>query len=64
MKMCESSVYVLKEGKEELVLESLDLLENKGGQIKMVSMYGEERTIKAKVKSLSLVNHKIILEPR
>jgi predicted RNA-binding protein len=64
MKMCESSVYVLKDGKEELVLESLDLLENKGGQIKMVSMYGEERTIKAKVKSLSLVNHKIILEPR
>jgi predicted RNA-binding protein len=64
MKMCESSVYVLKEGKEELVLESLDLLENKGGQIKMVSMYGEERIIKAKVKSLSLVDHKIILEPR
>ena len=63
MKMCESSVYVLKDGKEELVLESLDLLETKGGQIKMVSIYGEERTIKAKVKSLSLVDHKIILEP-
>ena len=62
MKMCESSVYVLKDGKEELVLESLDLLETKGGQIKMVSIYGEERTIKAKVKSLSLVDHKIILE--
>ena len=64
MKMCESAVYVLEDGKEELVLESLDLLENKGGQIKMVSMYGEEKTIKAKVKSLSLVDHKIILEPR
>jgi predicted RNA-binding protein len=64
MKMCESAVYVLKDGKEELFLESLDLLENKDGQIKMVSIYGEERTIKAKVKLLSLVDHKIVLEPR
>jgi predicted RNA-binding protein len=64
MKMCESAVYVLKDGKEELFLESLDLLENKDGQIKMVSIYGEERTIRAKVKLLSLVDHKIILEPR
>ncbi len=61
--MCESTAYILKDGKEELVLESVDVLENQEGQVKLVSMFGEEETIKARVKTLSLVDHKIILEP-
>jgi len=63
MKMCESSVYILKDGKEELVLESVDLLENRQGEIMLVNMFGEQKTLKAKVKTLSLVEHKIIMEP-
>jgi len=61
--MCESSAYVLKDGKEELVLESVDLLENKEGEIMLINMFGEHKTVKGKVKSLSLVEHKIIMEP-
>ena len=61
--MCESTAYILKDGKEELVLESVDVLENQLGQVKLINMFGEEETIEAKVKSLSLVDHKIILEP-
>ena len=61
--MCESTAYILKDGKEELVLESVDVLENQEGHVKLISMFGEEETIKAKVKTLSLVDHKIILEP-
>ena len=61
--MCESSAYVLKDGKEELVLEGVDLLENKKGEIILINMFGEQKTVKAKVKALSLVDHKIILEP-
>ena len=61
--MCESAAYFLKDGEEELVLESIDLLENKEGQLKMVNIFGEERAISAKVRILSLVDHKIILEP-
>ncbi len=61
--MCESNVYILKNGREELVLEGVDVLENQEGQVKLVSMFGEEEKIKARVKNLSLVDHKIILEP-
>jgi predicted RNA-binding protein len=63
MKMCESTAYILKDGKEELVLESVDVLENQEGRVKLINIFGEEETIEAKVKSLSLVDHKIILEP-
>ncbi|MBW1851645.1 MAG: CooT family nickel-binding protein [Deltaproteobacteria bacterium] len=61
--MCESTVYVLKEGKAEPIVEDVDVLEYNEGQIRMVSVFGEERIIKARVKVLSLVDHKIILEP-
>lgn len=61
--MCESTAYILKDGKEELVLESVDVLENQEGHVKLINMFGEEETIEAQVKTLSLVDHKIILVP-
>jgi len=61
--MCESTAYILKDGKEELLLESVDVLENIDGHVKLISMFGEEEVVRARVKTLSLVDHKIILEP-
>ena len=61
--MCESTAYLLKEGKEEKVLENVDFLENGEEQVKLVDLFGEEKIVKARVKTLSLVDHKIILEP-
>jgi predicted RNA-binding protein len=61
--MCESAVYVLRDGQEELLLEGVDFLENKDDQVRMVTLFGEEKTIRARVKVLSLVDHRIILEP-
>lgn len=61
--MCEATAYVLREGKEEPVFEGIDFLENKEGEIRLLNLFGEERRIKARVKSLSLVDHKIVLDP-
>jgi predicted RNA-binding protein len=61
--MCESTAYILKDGAEEPIFESVDYLEELDGQIKMVNLFGEEHIIKARIKTLSLVDHKIILEP-
>ncbi len=61
--MCEAAAYLLRDGQEKLLLESIDVLESEEGQIKLVNIFGEQKKIKAKVKALSLVNHKIILEP-
>ncbi len=60
--MCESTAYILRDGTEELVFESVDHLEETDGQVKMVNLFGEEHVIKARIKALSLVDHKIILE--
>ncbi len=61
--MCEAAVYLLKDGQEELLLESVDQLETGNGEVKMVNIFGEQKEIRAKIKLLSLVDHKIILEP-
>ena len=61
--MCEASAYLVKGGQEELLLESIDLLECKEGQVTLTNLFGEQKAIEGKIKSLSLVNHKIILEP-
>ena len=60
--MCEASAYLIKDGQEELLLESVDILENNDGDIRMVNLFGEQKLIKGRIKSLSLVDHKILLE--
>ncbi|MCD6320410.1 MAG: CooT family nickel-binding protein [Candidatus Desulfofervidaceae bacterium] len=60
--MCEASAYLIKDGKEELFLESVDLIEPEGDKLKLVNIFGEQKIIKAKIKRMSLVNHKILLE--
>jgi predicted RNA-binding protein len=61
--MCESTAYIIKDGREEPVLESVDLLEESGENVRLTNLFGEEKTLRARVKTLSLVDHKIILEP-
>ncbi len=61
--MCEASVYILKGGKEELLLDSVDILEpQEGGRIYMRNLEGEQRVITAQIKRIRLVEHKIVLE--
>jgi predicted RNA-binding protein len=63
MKMCEAAAYFLKDGEEELLLENVDQLESEGNQIRIINIFGEQKKVKAKIKALSLVDHKIVLEP-
>ena len=60
--MCEANAYLLKNGEEHLLLEAVDVLENEGNQVKMANIFGEQRVIKGRLRSMSLVNHKIIIE--
>ena len=60
--MCEANAYLLKDGQEVLVLEAVDVLENEGDQVRIANIFGEQKVIRGRVRSMSLVNHKILLE--
>jgi predicted RNA-binding protein len=61
--MCDSSAYLLSEGKEILLLEHIDFFEASENEILLVNIFGEEKKINAKIKNLSLLEHKIFFEP-
>ncbi len=60
--MCEANAYLYRDGKEELILEAVDILENEGNQVRLANIFGEQKVIRGKIRSMSLVNHKILLE--
>lgn len=60
--MCEANAYLLKDGKEELLLEAVDVLEPKGDKLRVANIFGEQKLVNAKIHSMSLVEHRIILE--
>jgi predicted RNA-binding protein len=61
--MCEASAFLFKDGKEDLILESVDEITPEGDrEFRLVNIFGEQKIIKAKLKSMNLVSHKILFE--
>ncbi len=60
--MCEANAYILKNGAEELFLEGVDKVIAKEDGLLLENIFGQQKTVKARIKEMALVNHKIILE--
>ena len=60
--MCEANAFVLIDGKEEKLLENVDLVSLGGDDVKLVSIFGEQKTLKAKLKQYNNTEGKIIFE--
>jgi predicted RNA-binding protein len=61
--MCEANAFIFRNGEEKLLLENVDLVEpEEEGQIRLVNIFGEQKIIKGRLKSMNLVNHKILFE--
>jgi len=61
--MCESALYLVDKEGEKLIMENVELVEAQNGKLSVVDLFGERKEIKGRVKSLSLVDHKILVEP-
>lgn len=60
--MCEANAYLLTGDGEELVLESVDRVVPHEDGLLLEDIFGRRKIIKARIRELALVNHKIILE--
>ena len=61
--MCEANAYIIDEkGNETLFLEGVDKLIPEEGNLILENIFGQRKIVKAKIKELALVDHKIILE--
>ncbi|MGD0154208.1 MAG: CooT family nickel-binding protein [Thermacetogeniaceae bacterium] len=60
--MCEAHAYLRKDDKDELFMENVDsVLPNEDGLV-LENIFGQRKIIKARIRELALVDHKIILE--
>lgn len=61
--MCEANAYWGNEESEELIMESVDLVEQEGKDTwRLVGIFGDQKTIKGRIRKMALVNHKIYFE--
>lgn len=61
--MCEANIYLLNnEGREELYFESVDKIHPEDGKLVMEDIFGRQKILSAKIRSMSLVSHRIVLE--
>ena len=61
--MCEANVYMVKNGQEHLILESVDIIEPQGeNTYRLVGIFGDQKIVKGRIKMMNLVNHKILFE--
>ncbi|MEA3361304.1 MAG: CooT family nickel-binding protein [Thermodesulfobacteriota bacterium] len=60
--MCEANAYLLKGGEEKLIMKSVDTLRPEENGIYIQNIFGEQQTIKARIKEMHLVDHRILFE--
>ncbi len=62
--MCEANAYLVKEQEEELLMESVDIIEPDGfGGFRLIGIFGNQTTVKGSIKRINLVDHRILFQP-
>ncbi len=61
--MCEAHAYILKNDQEEKVMDSVDRIEFENDQVRLISIFGEQKILNARLKRYSGSEGKILFEP-
>lgn len=60
--MCEANAYLHKDGKDELIMQGVDRVLPKEEGLYLENIFGQRVVLKARIKEMALVDHRIILE--
>jgi predicted RNA-binding protein len=60
--MCEANAYLIQGEEKVLVMEAVDTVEPEEDGLKLISIFGDQKFIKAHIHSLALVDHNIFLK--
>lgn len=59
--MCEANAYLLEGKDSKLVMENVDTVEPEDNGVRLVSIFGDQKFLKATIHSLNLVDNKVFL---
>ncbi len=60
--MCDIKAYVRKNDREELLLESVNLIRQEKGEVLVRNLFGEEKKVRGEVREVSLARNRLIVE--
>lgn len=60
--MCESNVYLIRDGKEELVFKEVMKIVPENDEFVLYGLMGESYRIRGKIREMNLLSHKIVFE--
>ncbi len=60
--MCEAHAYLVENGVESRILESVDLVEFDNDDVSLTNIFGEQKFLKARLKSYSNSEGKLLFE--
>ena len=60
--MCEANAYLKNKDGEALLMEAVDRIEPDEDGVRLVSIFGEQKFIRGRIHSMSLVDHKVFIE--
>jgi predicted RNA-binding protein len=60
--MCEANAYLIDGEETLLIMEAVDVVEPEDDGVRLISIFGDQKYLKARIYSLSLVDHKIFLK--
>jgi len=60
--MCEANAYLIEGEEKKLIMEAVDTVEPEDGGLRLISIFGDQKFIKAGIHSLALVDHNIFLK--
>ncbi len=60
--MCDLKAYVRKNEKEELFLESVNLVRTEGEEVVLKNLFGEIKRVRGVLKEVSLARNRILVE--
>jgi predicted RNA-binding protein len=63
--VCEVHAYLLKEGEEEMIMESVDIVNpERGDNWDLLGIFGDRKTVQGRIKGINLGKHKIVFEAK
>ncbi len=60
--MCDLKDYLKKNDKEELLLESVNLIRADHGEVTLRNLFGEEKKVRGEIREVSLAKNRLVVE--
>ena len=60
--MCDLKAFIRKNDREELLLESVNLIRAEKGEVIVRNLFGEEKRVRGEVREVSLVKNRLLVE--